>query len=101
MVSLKKSVLRLIQIRNRVDASIGPELLQIVALTETGHKDVYKDISVINDDPLGVLIAVVIERALPGVFLHILSHAIGDSSHLHGSCSRSDNETLGSSGLDT
>ena len=53
-------------------------MLQVVTVAEIGNEDVDEDVTVIDDDPLGILIAVIVEGPLSGIFLDILAHAVGD-----------------------
>ena len=90
-----------IQVRNGIDACVGPQLFQVVALTELGHEDVDEGVAVVDDDPLGVLVTVVVERTLPSIFLDILAHTVGNSGHLHGRIARCDDKTLSCGSFNT
>ena len=87
--------LPLIQVGNLVDACIGPELLQVVALAEVRDKDVHKDIAIVNNHPLCILVAVIIKGALPSILFHILPDTVGHCCHLHGGIARCYDKSLG------
>lgn len=85
----------LINIRDFRDHRIAPEFLQIIKFPYVREKYMDESVSVVNDNPLGVLIAVVIIRFDAGLFLQCLPDAVSYGIYLHRRGTLTDYELVG------
>ena len=73
---------------------IAPQLFELVVITLLGLEYVHVNVSVIDNYPLGISIAIVIERLRAHFVEHGFAHRVGNSCYLHGRTALTDNEIL-------
>ena len=77
------NIIGLIEIGYFGNRGVAPKLLKIVAATGFRHKDMHERIAVVNNNPLGRAVPVVVIRFYAGIFKEVFADAVGDGPDLH------------------
>lgn len=62
---------------------IAPEVFEIVSLSDIRKKHMDKSVTIIDDDPLGIAVTVIVVGLDVSIFKKILSDAVGYCADLH------------------